>query len=686
MTDISNRSGGADFNANEVNVGGDVVGRDKITQQTTHNYYGALPAQPRRAELPNQPYFFGREEELTIIAEALDPESTGWGVLITGLGGIGKTALAIRAGLVASDKVYPTKIFLSAKTRELTPQGPDYLQDFMLPDYTALLTELARELGDVGIEIVDPKGRAQEVRRALENSHALIIIDNLETFDEADSARLFQFLKRLPRSCKAIVTSRRRTAVMAEIIRLDRLSAEATQKLIAKLAERNKYLARATLEERQTLYETTQGNPLLVEWIAGQLGRPESKCRTIADAYRYFENAPQVNDPLEYVFRDLFDTFSEHEIAVLAVLAHFTLPAKSEWIAEIVGIPSQVAQTTLDDLADRALLVDDRGEPASFILLPLVATMLRREQPAQVVEIGDRLVDQVYTFVADIEREDYPRFELLDLRWPMIAAALPSLLLGDNERLQQVCYALGSFLGSSGRWDERLSLSLQAEERARAAGDLLHAGWQAYNAGVVYFRRGQPDSLLECTKRVDAYWTDSGPREKAYAVRLHGWWYRLKKDYLQAAAAFGEALRYLKEISPESLDVVYVLNSMGHVERFAKDYDGAEHDYNEALRISNKNEFELQIAESTGNLAEVAFDRGDLLTAERLALEALRGTEKLRHQDFTARNCLCLAKVQIGQRRNPDGLSYARRAVDIFTRLRSPYLAEAVAVLQECGG
>ena len=121
MTDASKRSGGTDFNANDVDIGGDVVGRDKITQQTTHNYYGVLSAQPRRAELPHQPYFFGREEELAIIAEAFDPESNGWGVLIDGPGGIGKTALAIRAGHLAPDSMYPTKIFLSAKIRELTP-------------------------------------------------------------------------------------------------------------------------------------------------------------------------------------------------------------------------------------------------------------------------------------------------------------------------------------------------------------------------------------------------------------------------------------------------------------------------------------------------------------------------------------------------------------------------------------
>ena len=213
--------------------------------------------------------------------------------------------MAIRAGHLASDEIYPTKIFLSAKVRELTPQGEQKLEDFMLLNYMALLAELARELGDESIAKIDPAQRANETRRLLSDRHALIIIDNLETFDEQERRRVFQFLKRLPRSCKAIVTSRRRTDVAAEIIRLDRLRKDDALELIAKLAERNGHLARTSEAERLELYEFTKGNPLLMEWVAGQLGRSGSQCHTIADACRFLESAPAGNDPLEFIFGDV---------------------------------------------------------------------------------------------------------------------------------------------------------------------------------------------------------------------------------------------------------------------------------------------------------------------------------------------------------------------------------------------
>ena len=698
MAEKTNRSGGVDVNSQNTSVRGDMVGRDKIVQIIRNYYSGPMSSQPSGNSLPNSPYFVGRKNELKRIAEALKPKSNGWGVLITGPGGIGKTTLAIQAGHLAPNKSYKTKIFLSAKVRDLTPEGEQrYALTFK--NYTDLITELALKFGDEGIELVDPKKRTIEVQRILENRRALIIFDNVETFNEHDSKQLFQFLRYLPRSCKAIVTSRRRVDAPVDVIRLDRLAQKDAYKLIdnliGKIRTRSMRQVNIAKQEKTELYEITNGNPLLIEWVVGQLGRQKSKCRTIDEAIRFFADAPKGNDPLEYIFSGVlasFDNFTKDEQAILALLTHFTLPANDGWIADITGKNSTAVQTAREDLVERTLLVGERAEAeaATYFLSPLLAKLLRREKQAIVARLGKQLVADACNLINSIGREDYLKFDLLEQRWPVIAAALPLLLTGDNDRLQSVCYKLGSFLGTSGRWDERLSLSLQAEERAKSDGDSLHAGWQAYNAGVVYFRRGQPDRLLECMQRVDAYWANGQPREKAYAVRLYGWWYRLKGDNIRSAAAFGKALQYLKTIKPMNReikrDVVFVLNSRGHVERFAKDYAAAERDYTEALRISKQSKFELQIAESTGNLAEVAFDRGDLPTAVELALEALEGTQKLNHQDFTARNCLCLAKALIGLKRKTEGLPFAQRAVEIFTRLRSPYLEDAQTTLKECSG
>ena len=134
--------------------------------------------------LPPQPYFFGRQKELESIAQAISPEARTWGALIDGPGGIGKTALAVRAGHLAPADNFDRKIFLSAKIRELTPKGEQKLEDFMLPNYMDLLAELARELGDETLAQHAPNERANAVRRALADVRALIIIEAIADADE----------------------------------------------------------------------------------------------------------------------------------------------------------------------------------------------------------------------------------------------------------------------------------------------------------------------------------------------------------------------------------------------------------------------------------------------------------------------------------------------------------------------
>src|SRR6185369_14086462 len=81
------------------------------------------PPKPTGSTLPQVGFFVGREKELEIIQSALSLESRTWGALIDGPGGIGKTALAIKAAYDAPAEVFERKIFITAKVRELTPKA-----------------------------------------------------------------------------------------------------------------------------------------------------------------------------------------------------------------------------------------------------------------------------------------------------------------------------------------------------------------------------------------------------------------------------------------------------------------------------------------------------------------------------------------------------------------------------------
>jgi len=360
------------------------------------------PSKPTGSTLPNQPYFFGREKELAIIADAISPDSRTWGALIDGPGGIGKTALAIRAAHVAPETLFERKIFITAKVRELTPEGEKPLVDFSRDNYFSMLNELALELGEERIPRLAFDERANPLRMAMAGKKTLIVFDNLETLSEDERTRLFQFLSRLPEGNKAIVTSRRRADVDARVIRLDRLAADEALQLMSELAKNNSRLARENEKARRDLYEITNGNPLLIKWVCGQLGREGSAMHMIAEACKFIENAPEDNDPLEYIFGDLLETFSLHETAVLAALTHFSEPAKIKWISGMTGLAEQAAETVLEDLSDRAILIAN-NEAHNFFLPPLASRFIEQKRSEVVNQISERLTNHAYKIIEEIE-------------------------------------------------------------------------------------------------------------------------------------------------------------------------------------------------------------------------------------------------------------------------------------------
>ena len=660
----------------------------KVSPKPALDSFSPIPyssPKPTGSTLPHQEFFIGRDKELEIIKEALSPERRAWGALIDGPGGIGKTALAIKAAHDAPTELFDRKIFITAKVRELTAEGEKKLTDFTRPTYLAMLDELGKELGEENISRLAPDERADALRLALAGKKALIVFDNLETLPEEERVRLFQFLSRLPEGNKAIVTSRRRSDVDARIVRLDRLSHDEAMQLIQELAKKYPRLGRATYSEYEDLYAITQGNPLFIRWIAGQLGRENSQCRTIAEACDFINKAPKGNDPLEYIFGDLLETFTESETKVLAALTYFTQPAKLKWLAQMTDLPERSAETALEDLADRSILIAN-NESKTFYLPPLAAQFIKTRRPEAVTQTGDALVNRAYALAMQYGgiSKDYEKFPMLDAEWDYISAALPRLLTIDKARLQTICRQLTFFLDFTGRWDELIWLSEQAEICALNADDKANAGERAYQAGFTYYLRGQSSKVLASAARAAEYWQDNTPRNKATILELRGQGYELGKDYPAAITAYSEALAINLSISPESDDVGITLVSLAEAEYKSGKLEQSESHLKEALRIATKIGNQAEIASRTGNLADIALEREQWSQAESLARKSLELLEKVGRQELVASDCHRLAKALLKQNHNlNEALSMSRRAVEIMSHLRFGGLSAAQETLAE---
>jgi tetratricopeptide (TPR) repeat protein len=569
------------------------------------------------------------------------------------------------------------------KDRELDDDGVRKLGGFILPGFIEMLNELARELGQPDITKAPEDQRIRLLLDALRPAQALLILDNLESLTKDDRDQLFTFLRRLPQGCKAILTSRRRIGSGSELLILEKLDQAAALETLADLARHNPLLARTSEADRINLYAQTGGKPLLLRWVAGQLGR--GCCRTCTDALHFLRSCPPDNDPLEFIFGDLAQEFTAEETRVLVALTYFTLPVNVAHIAALAGLDEAPVETALRTLANRSLIVPDQEERA-YALVPMVADFLRRKRPEVVAETGSRLEQRAYPLIVENGYRKHDRFPVLDAAWPTVAPALPLFVAGPNPRLQTVCAALDRFLDFTGRWDELLSLHQQAEARAVAAGDHANAGWGAFHAGSVHNQRRQGDAVLACADRAAAHWqtAQAGARERACAIQLRGRGHQLKADYPAAIAAYRESLELDHSLSAESVDMAIHLNDLAGAERASGDLDAAEQDYREALRIARAVDHAEMMAGIPGNLAALALDRQDWPGAETLARDALALCESVGRQGLIASNSRRLAWALVQQGKKAEALPYARRTVEIYTQLGHPDLESARATLGEC--
>ena len=399
-------------------------------------------------------------------------------------------------------------------------------------------------------------------------------------------------------------------------------------------------------ERQETCTRLTNGNPLLIKWTVGQLGRGHvphhgrgvrPSCGPRRQATTRWNTSSAT----------LLETFTESETAVLAALTHFTQPAKVKWIADLAGMAEPAALTALEDLADRALLVS--AEPRRRLLAAAAGRGLPAPQSAPRPSPRPGTADRPRLCAGAGERLQTMSASPC---WKPSGRGCrrPAAVCAGRKRppAEALCAALHIFLDFPGAGTSGSPQAIRPRKRrwprtifTTPAGGRMRRDWYILSrAGL----RGA--GLRRALRRPFGQAAQAGARREQLPST-----YAAGVDVLDEKQRFGRerGLSGGAHLVPdgylESYEVLVGLTDLAGVERRQSDHVAAERTCREGLQIANRLGTLRGIAVFTTRLADLALDSQDWAGAEARAREALELAESLGRLEVTGVNCCQLAKA-----------------------------------------
>ncbi|MBX2998914.1 MAG: CHAT domain-containing protein [Caldilineaceae bacterium] len=315
------------------------------------------------AAINRTPHFTGRSEQMAAVLRGLQEPTTNQFVVIHGLGGMGKTALAREAAERAAWLTQDRGLALSFEAfgrnqRAAQDAGAVAETDRFFPD---LLNRLARFYG------LDPAHypRDADLQTAITQARtqipALLYLDNLETVldalkrDDPEARRLAHFLSTLPQGQGALLVTSRILPPAAwgnfAVIDLEGMALDHGAQLFLALldTDSDRSLAgRAPFEDARRLSQRVDGHPLAIRLLAGQFAQSDG---TLAAFLEEIESAlhraeqetptsledPQRQATLYACMAYSVDRLDPNQIDLLRAVSLFRTPFLSEFVAGSEG-------------------------------------------------------------------------------------------------------------------------------------------------------------------------------------------------------------------------------------------------------------------------------------------------------------------------------------------------------------
>lgn len=261
--------------------------------------------------------FVGRQKEIDSIKKLINSEQDRI-ITITGAGGIGKTAIALKIAysfLLDIKNPFETIIWFTAKQNKLTEDGIVPMTSDIKDDEKLVL--------DI-IEIIHPDVLDQFKKAAVpveslktylndvfSSNKCLLIIDNLETI--INDNEIINFIKDVPRPSQVLITSRKGLGEIERRFPLTDMNEKDAIKLfrlVSKERQRNDLL-KLSDETIGKLTSKVKCYPLLIKWSIGQviLGK------AINEAFS--EILAGDSEIAKFTFNDVFSLLTENSTRIL---------------------------------------------------------------------------------------------------------------------------------------------------------------------------------------------------------------------------------------------------------------------------------------------------------------------------------------------------------------------------------
>jgi tetratricopeptide (TPR) repeat protein len=650
----------------------------------------ALPGPPMVLHnLPQPDYvrFVGREEELASVHALLSPSERAWVVTIDGIGGIGKSALALEVAhryrrehdQLPPEERFRAIIWSSAKASVLTASGIAPRQQITrtLEDiYATIAVTLERE----DINRARPEDRDRVVAKALTGQRTLLIVDNLETVDDE---RVNAFLRELPAPTKAIVTTRHRIDV-AYPVRLTGMSEEDGLALIAQ--EREKKNAPLTPADAKKLFDRTGGVPLAMVWSVAQIGsgyNVDTLLRRLAQP---------TSDIALYCFEAALKRIKgkpAHKL--LMALALFVPDASREALGYVADLPVLDRDDGLVELERLSLVNRHAGR---FNFLPLTKVFAANELTSHRdfrEEASSRWIEYLKGLCDSGESEyfwRYRTYRFIEEGDNLIEAIRWSYEYGTNEDVFSLTLAAYEYLEVVGQWNEVLELCGKALALAESSQNARAIARLSQVMGWILGSRGEyAEAEAHFSRALSNYEQEEERAGQSIALHLLARNYRQQEAFAEARELCDRAWEIAQDLGAGDLKAL-IQTEYGKLARDMEDWELAWHHFTGVKQWFEERKEETPRDESLargnwGQLALVAYHLGRPKEARDLCLKSLEFFETHGAKGYVAtlKYRLALAEQALGE--HEAALEHVREAMDWFDRLgMKPDYEEAEELIQ----